>query len=157
MKSLRHKLHLFCWGLAKKNIFFLAQFNNLRLFIVRSLHGYLSLFQDEQNKKCFQLLLRSPRLQTAVFYCTWTLVFDPSTATRRVGWPQVLTTLTQTPTMSCDCFASKGGNTSQQQRYGEWNIKGRQGLMVPVPPTGTTTGFTQPSYKGCWHSLLNKL
>ena len=90
----------------------------------------------------------------------WLCTAALSSATRRAGWPRVFTTWTPMSTTSCDCCTSRGGKTSQRRRYAEWNIKGSvSGINVgcPVPPTGAITGFTQPLYKGRWHSLLDKL
>lgn len=111
----------FCWGLAKKTYFFSPQLNSLRLVIMfyTTVICYFKL-----NKNACRCFCIHPAPWTAVFYCTWTLFFAPSSATRRAGRPRVLTTLTQTPTVSCACCMSKGGRTSPRPRYGEQGIKG---------------------------------
>lgn len=110
-----------CWGLAKKHTFFSPQFNNLRLVVVfyTTVICYFKLNKNACSRFCIH-----PAPWTAVLYCTWTLSFAPSPATRRAGRPRALTTLTQTPTASFACCMSKGGRTSPRTRYGEQAIKG---------------------------------
>ena len=142
----------------RKTQFSLAQLFNLWLFIV----FYVTLRQMKQNYKHSRRLpaFVLPPLGCFITLDLWLCTAALSSATRRVGWPRVFTTWIPMSTTSCDCCTSRGGKTSQRRRYAEWNIKGSvSGINVgcPVPPTGAITGFTQPLYKGRWHSLLDKL
>lgn len=137
MKSLWHKLHLL--RLCKEKHFPLTLQINLWLPIV---FFFFSLCSRSAEKKNVKINKQETLPATLPFIPTHGMVVfllhlnfahtgyaDLSSATKRVEWPRVFTMLTSMPTMSCACCTSKGGSTSQRQRYTE-SEELEQGLMT---------------------------